>query len=656
MMSGRLLSVMLVVLLTACGGGGGGGNSGGVGGQSGKYSITLNTSSVTLSAVEGQEVYVTQDIDVTYKGDGVIVGTLPGSLLPLWLNVSDGMPTGTGKARFSLTADASGLAVGRHSTTLRFVTGAEEDEDIVYKDLAVVFTVQDQISIDVEEITLNQIFPSESSAASLISISDASQVGWRIRSDVEWLNFSTTSGSGSIPVLVSVNTAALFAAGIHNAEVTLDVGEQGEIKVPVTLNIEARRIYAQARAVALVNTANTSRLSAAIQMVDGTNTPEPDWQVGSSAEWLSITGIEGNTINVSANPAGLESGIHYAEVVVSSTVAGITATEKVNVSLYKLGENSVEGEVLQVNTNSDPASSHVVSVVDPLRPYIYLCEWDSVIRRINVHTGEEDSPFPLVDTPYFSSMAVSSDGEILYAHAMDGQVYELNLVENTWTSFSYLRNFFQSSRMTEIHPNGKSLLLMEDGPLIVDPETAQVLMEGGDEFWPLTNRGAMTVSGDQKSLVGVDLGSWGARLQQWGLAYHYNTNELALWRTSLAVDGILSASDIAGNAAGNLIVIDAIGDSLFTLYESGFVPVSDAVFADGQGNVEISSDNVLYSGTSAYDSAGNLLRSYSIDSMSLLWEDRGLRISGDGSRVLMIASAGDENGGETSLWVFPAIE
>ena len=209
--------------------------------------------------------------------------------------------------------------------------------------------------------------------------------------------------------------------------------------------------------------------------------------------------------------------------------------------------------------------------------------------------------------------------------------------------------------MTEIHPNGKSLLLMEDGPLIVDPETAQVLMEGGDEFWPLTNRGAMTVSGDQKSLVGVDLGSWGARLQQWGLAYHYNTNELALWRTSLAVDGILSASDIAGNAAGNLIVIDAMGDSLFTLDDSGFVPVSDAVFADGQGNVEISSDNVLYSGTSAYDSAGNLLRSYSIDSMSLLWEDRGLRISGDGSRVLMIAG-GDENGGETSLWIFPAVE
>ena len=195
---GRLLGIIWIALLTACGGGGGGDSDDDS--QSGKYSITLNTSSVTLSAVEGQEAYVTQDIDVTFKGDGVIVGTLPGSLLPFWLNVSKGMPTGTGKARFSLTADASGLAVGRHRTTLRFVTGAEDDEDIVYKDLAVVFTVQDQISIDVEEITLNQIVPSESSAASLISISDASQVGWRIRSDVEWLNFSATSGSGSIPV------------------------------------------------------------------------------------------------------------------------------------------------------------------------------------------------------------------------------------------------------------------------------------------------------------------------------------------------------------------------------------------------------------------------------------------------------------------------
>src|SRR5690606_33304672 len=138
-----------------CGGGGGGGDNGG--GQTGKYSISLSKSSVELSAAYEQWEYVTQDIDVTYKGDGVIVGTLPGAILPPWLSISDGVPAGSGKARFSLSANAYGLALGTHRTTLRFVTGSEDGENIVYKDLSVVLTVQDQISVDREEIYVNQL-------------------------------------------------------------------------------------------------------------------------------------------------------------------------------------------------------------------------------------------------------------------------------------------------------------------------------------------------------------------------------------------------------------------------------------------------------------------------------------------------------------------
>ena len=655
MMSGRLLTVMLIVLLTACGGGGGGGNSGGGGGQSGKYSISLSKSSVELSAAYEQWEYATQDIDVTYKGDGVIVGTLPGAILPPWLSISDGVPTGSGKARFSLSANAYGLALGTHRTTLRFLTGSEDGENIVYKDLSVALTVQDKISVDREEIYLNQLIPAENFADTSIEVSSiGQQLGWSIESNVDWLSFSPASGTGSSIVNVAVDSNAL-PAGTYTAEVTVVADNQTEASVSVTLNIEARHVYAQRQAVALAATANTSRLTGSITMVDPASFSAPDWQVEPSDDWLSIDSIDGNIISISADPSELEDGIHFAEVNVSSTIEGIASTEKINVGLFKSSDASAEGKLLQINDRNDYYGAGVVTAVDPLRPYLYILDETGTIRRVNVHTGAVDSPFPVVEGYSFSGMTVSSNGETLYAHTTEGQIYMLDLFENTWTYFSYPANFGNPSRITEIHPNGKPLLVIQDGYSIVDPQTAQVLAEKND-FQPLFYYGALEASGDQLTLFGADLGLSGSALHRWSLSYSHNKNELVVWRTHSSEYGISYGNDFAVNAAGDLIYATGSSYDLFefdTLF--GITRLSDGPGTTDRSNVEIADNNILYGGTNAYDLAGELLQSYSIDSMSLLMSGKGLKISGDGTRVLMIAT-GYQYGDETSLWSFPAVE
>lgn len=652
---GRLIGLILMTALVVACGGGGGGNSGGGSGNSAQYSITLSQSSLELSAAYEPWGYISQDIDVTYRGDGVIVGTPPGTMLPSWLSISDGVPTGSGRARFSVAANTYGLSLGTYRTTLRFITGSEDGKNIVYKDISIVLTIQDKISVDQQEIYLNQLSPTEISANASFSINTISQqLGWNIKSNADWLSFSSTSGNGSRLINAAVNSSAL-PAGIYTAEVTVVAANQTEANISVTLNVEPRNVYAQRRAIALAATENTTRLIGSIIMVDLGGFSQPGWQVEPSEDWLSVDHIDGNVINIIADPTGLDDGVHYARINVSSTIENIESAENINVALFKAGDASAEGRIFQINTNLDYYGSDIVTAVDPLRPYLYLFDITMGIRRANVHTGEVDSPFPAVDGHYFSSMTVSSDGKILYAHTTDGQIYMLNLFENTWSYFSYSANFGNPSKITEIHPNGKSLLIVQDGYSIIDPETTQVLADNND-FRPLFYSGALEASGDQLFLFGVDLGLSGSALHRWALSYSHNSEELMVWRTHSSDFGVSYGQDIAVNASGSFIYAAGSQFDLFTFDTlSGITQLSNAPGSIGRSNVEIGSNNVLYGGTNAYNSQGELLRSYSMGGMSQLYYGKGLSISGDGTRVLMIAT-GSLYGDETSLWVFPTVE
>ena len=80
----RAAVLLALACLAGCGGGGGGGGGASDGPQ---YSISVSPASVSLSGVvEGPAQ--TQDVTVTFRGDGVVVGTLPGQTAPPWLTVN----------------------------------------------------------------------------------------------------------------------------------------------------------------------------------------------------------------------------------------------------------------------------------------------------------------------------------------------------------------------------------------------------------------------------------------------------------------------------------------------------------------------------------------------------------------------------------------
>jgi hypothetical protein len=147
----RIELLLLCLCLTACGGGGGGNGAGSNGGGSGgtgsaAYSITLSSSALTFSGTQYHPI-ATSTVTANFKGDGVIVGTLPGNDLPTWLRVVTGTSAGQ-QASFEIAPYIDGLAAGDYTTTLRFITGKADGSAFVYKDLPISLHLDEGFSVD----------------------------------------------------------------------------------------------------------------------------------------------------------------------------------------------------------------------------------------------------------------------------------------------------------------------------------------------------------------------------------------------------------------------------------------------------------------------------------------------------------------------------
>ena len=128
----RAAVLLALACLAGCGGGGGGGAS-----DEPQYSISVSPGSVSLSGVvEGPAQ--TQDVTVTFRGDGVVVGTLPGQTAPPWLTVN-GQSQAASPYKVTISADSQ--AAGNFQTTLRFATGKIDGSKVVTTDVPISFQV-----------------------------------------------------------------------------------------------------------------------------------------------------------------------------------------------------------------------------------------------------------------------------------------------------------------------------------------------------------------------------------------------------------------------------------------------------------------------------------------------------------------------------------
>jgi hypothetical protein len=459
--------LVLACLLAACGGGGSAGGSAQAGNN-----IALDRESVILVQSSPQTTFGappgTGDVTATFRGAGVVVSTLPGEMLPQWLKIS-APSTSSSPVKFALEGSAANA--GKFQTTLRFFTGNADQTGIVSRDLPVTFLILPKV---VSEVVVPGVAQG-STVRTSIAI-DAGNASFALGSDVAWMKFDQTSVTGNTNISFTVDPAAL-AVGIHTAKMTLEetVTKTRKI-VSVSFRVDSPQLLVRQRGVALSLVGNEARLQSTITIGDN-GKAGLQWSAQADKPWLKLSQQSGTThgsLTVTAEPAGLQDGMHYATVTLQQEGTLAAAPLSVRVGVY-LDRTLPFSTVAKVTAST----SRIFGVVaDPIRPYFYHLELEGQLRIYNMYSGtlEGTIQFP---SPIANAMTIAHDGSRLfvldyatrsvYPVNLDTRVVEAPIVISSDSLSSSMRiEYAELSRLPVLVTNLMSVIDLRTGTTLAN--------------------------------------------------------------------------------------------------------------------------------------------------------------------------------------------
>jgi hypothetical protein len=339
-----VLGAALIALSLACSGGGGGGGGGGA------YSLDLSTATLLFSAERGAPSLVSQTINATFKGDGLLVGYPPGVTEPSWLAVSVTSSTAT-TATLLVRPNTTSLSAGIYRTTLRLVTGKQDGSAVVFKDVAVQYTVTAGLQASATSLAFTGFDGAAPAQKSITLSSDVLPRAWTLAvepvgtSATDWVVLSATSGTLSTPTEDVQVGAAARPPGSYSASIVLRDGA-GTVRARIAVSYQVAPAFALS-ATALTTRVTEAATSASLDLslvldskLDATSGATHLWQATSNADWLSVIPATGDlaadaSLAVRLDPAKLwamANGTYSATLTVSTTQGGVT-TASLPVSL-----------------------------------------------------------------------------------------------------------------------------------------------------------------------------------------------------------------------------------------------------------------------------------------------------------------------------------
>lgn len=635
--------MILSALLSACGGGGGDG--GGGPNPTPSTSISLDKTTVTLTT-DG----FSQTVVATFRGDGLVVGTLPGTTVPSWLAVS-APPAGTSPV--SVTVSAFGtMPPGRYATTLRFATGKADGSNVVFQDVSVTFTVDHLLSPAAvrPDATAGAPGPGFSAALTLVTAGAT----WQASSNQPWLTVTPTSGTGSATLNAAVSNS--LAPGQYTGTITVrDTLTNRTRTTIVDLAVNPRRLAVRPRGVALTSTVAHSALTRTVQVIDTANLGGR-WTASDDAPWLQLTPApDGRSLTLTADDAALADGIHYATVTVApDQEPGLSNTTEIKVGLYVDHTSPAPPDAI--------VSPNILGVsgiaADPIRPYAYVAQtifdemtstFNGAVSVYNFHTGQlvEKLDFP---GRMMTGVVVSPDGGLLIAsdtsntsNSADRFLIPIELNGSTRTvrpRWGGVRLGIQFSYFTIAEIGGAPVLLTGERQIVSVANGAVLGEFETDAVGAFLFTGKVAVSPDGGTAFLLGVGGGNHRLARYRLNHLNNTfRVLETHNINETGDGIDVASEPSGAhfitlSASDSTPLRAYDAATLTLTKSGTsgLPVD--------GNLDVAANGDLYvtgfrNGFAQYDP--NFVARGSRTFSSSLQTAFG-RVSADGKRTVIVTS------------------
>lgn len=371
---GVILLCLLTNLLVACG-------SGGSSKQSVNYSINANTNTIAFSNEVLQATQHSFQVDVTFQGDGLLVGFAPDSEVAPWLNYRIENLTATSATVHVEVINADVIQSDLYQTTLRLSTGNIADVNLVHHDIDVSLLIW-QLTVDTDLLSFRATFgDSNVSEQSLTLTSSENQ--WTAATDVDWLTIDVSEGTGDQVIVVAANISQFTSAGLYQGHVIFTEVTSGDTKkIAVELGLDNLYLFSDQPALLLSKTANSKANSAAI--IISTNSPLPiTWQASSSATWLNVSRQpDSNILQISVDESiPLSEQLNLTTISISATDNDAVIAATIPISYY------LSNELTENLTINDVVVNDKALVNSPYLPYVYA-GINNQLRVYHQYTGE----------------------------------------------------------------------------------------------------------------------------------------------------------------------------------------------------------------------------------------------------------------------------
>ncbi len=400
------------------------------------FSISADVTEAQFSNEFLQESTETIAIQVNYVGDGLLVGFAPENDPVAWLEHRTDNVTETSATIYLDVINAQFFLADTYTTKIRIATSNDDASKFASHDIDISLLVWN-LAVDTQKVKYNGTFGDTAIAGQTINISSETNE-WTASSDVSWLSLDVTSGTGDGSIVVTPDITSLTAQGLQQGNIILTEVTSGDTKsIPVDLALDNIYLLAEKTAIALTSTPSISALETTLAIGNnGESTVE--WQASTQADWLTLTSLEDNKLQITADPGVAPLNVNsVADIVISTVQETQVINETIKVSFYNsdsIIENKVL-EALEINNNE--------MLISPLAPHFYVAVGHQLVTY-HQYTGEVVATLDVspVETS-LEQLIMHPNGDYLLAKAIETVTEEDETV--TETTHRYKINLIDSS-------------------------------------------------------------------------------------------------------------------------------------------------------------------------------------------------------------------
>lgn len=378
------------------------------------FTISASVSSVAFTHEFLQAQNHTITLDVTFDGDGLLLGFNPSAAPVTWLSYRIANLTDTSATIHIDVVNADKIPADLYGTTLRLSSGDTATTNLAHADINVSLLIW-------QALTYDDTYGVDAIASKKIALSSSAD-NLTLTSSVPWLSLEKSFIDGVTTITATPDVSYFSKAGFYPT--TIDITSPlGTTEYPVELSLDNIHLFADRATVSLAQTANISNSQTTLNINSNSILPW-GWQATTDAAWLTLTpNADTNELTLVADSTALaNNATTIAEITLSGNEQNTITTEIIQVSFYKSDLLS-ENNSLNIVANADGV------VTNPLLPQYYVAT-NNELHSYHLYTNELLSTTVIApaDT-LLEQLIIHPDASMMLAKALETTIIDENTSE-----------------------------------------------------------------------------------------------------------------------------------------------------------------------------------------------------------------------------------